>query len=102
MGAGRKPVASNRCNRTHFCHPVSNSANIIVIGVLLLTAHFGGAMATHLEHGEMPYIPVIATIITLIWVAHYLRNPEMLTRFTIKINQHENNNRNRSQRQNRN
>jgi len=54
------------------------------LGVLLLTAHFGGAMATHLEHGEMPYIPVIAIIITLIWVANYLRNPEMLSSFTKK------------------
>lgn len=52
-----------------------------VIGMLLLTAHFGGAMATHLEHNEMSYIPVIATIIFLIWLAQYLRNPEILQSF---------------------
>ncbi len=46
------------------------------IGVLLLSAHFGGAIATHMEHGET-YFP-IAIILLLIWVANYLRNPEML------------------------
>lgn len=50
------------------------------LGTLLLTAHFGGAIATHMEHAEM-YIP-IAVILLLIWVANYLRNPEMLASFT--------------------
>ncbi len=52
------------------------------LGVLLLSAHFGGAIATHMEHGES-YFPIVI-ILLLIWVANYLRNPEMLASFTKK------------------
>ncbi|AFM13941.1 hypothetical protein Turpa_3303 [Turneriella parva DSM 21527] len=40
----------------------------------------GGAIATHMEHGEM-YLPQ-AIILLLVWGANYLRNPEMLDSFT--------------------
>jgi hypothetical protein len=49
------------------------------LGVLLLSAHFGGAISTHMEHGEM-FIPQ-AIMLLVIWVANYLRNPEMLASF---------------------
>jgi len=49
------------------------------LGVLLLSAHLGGAIATHIEHGEM-FIPQ-AIMLLLVWVANYLRNPEMLSSF---------------------
>lgn len=49
------------------------------LGVLLLSAHFGGAIATHIEHGEM-YMPQ-AIMLFVIWIANYLRNPEMLASF---------------------
>lgn len=50
------------------------------LGVLLLSAHMGGAIATHMEHGEM-FIPQ-AVILLVVWIANYLRNPEMLSSFT--------------------
>lgn len=49
------------------------------VGVLLLSAHFGGAIATHMGNGE-PFM-MQAVILLLIWVANYLRNPEMLSSF---------------------
>jgi len=49
------------------------------LGVLLLSAHLGGSIATHMEHGEM-FIPQ-AIMLLLVWVANYLRNPEMLASF---------------------
>jgi hypothetical protein len=47
------------------------------IGVLLLTSYFGGAMATHIEHGEVKNSVLPAIIILLIWTVSYLRNPAM-------------------------
>lgn len=49
------------------------------LGVLLLTAHLGGAIATHMEHGE-PFLPQ-SIMLLLLWVANYLRNPEMFASF---------------------
>jgi hypothetical protein len=49
------------------------------LGVLLLSSHFGGAIATHMEHGQ-EYIPV-AILLLLTWVANYLRNPKMIASF---------------------
>ncbi len=46
-------------------------------GVLLLTAYFGGAIATHIEHGEANNIVLPAIILLLIWIVSYLRNPAM-------------------------
>lgn len=52
------------------------------LGVLLLTAHMGGAIVTHMSNGET-FIPQ-AIMLLLVWVANYLRNPEMLASFTKK------------------
>src|SRR5437016_455142 len=50
------------------------------LGVLLLSAHMGGAIATHMEHGE-PYF-FQSVILVLVWIANWLRNPEMLASFS--------------------
>ena len=42
------------------------------IGLLLLTGHFGGAMAVELSHGTVPFAPGI--ILSGVWVAAYLRS----------------------------
>ena len=52
------------------------------LGTLLLSAHLGGAIATHMEHGEA-YFPVVI-ILLLMWVTSYLRNPELLNSFKRK------------------
>ena len=52
------------------------------LGVLLLSAHLGGAIVTHMSNAEM-FIPQIVMLL-LVWIANYLRNPEMLSSFTKK------------------
>jgi hypothetical protein len=42
------------------------------IGLLLLTGYFGGAMAVELSHGTPFIVPAI--ILTVIWIAAYLRD----------------------------
>lgn len=49
------------------------------LGTLLLTAHFGGAIATHMEHGESYAFVVI--ILLLVWTATFLRSPGMFSSF---------------------
>jgi hypothetical protein len=49
------------------------------VGVLLLTSYFGGAIATHIEHGEPQNLVVPAIILALIWIVSYLRNPDMFS-----------------------
>lgn len=49
------------------------------IGVLLISGYMGGAIATHMEHGEM-FMPQ-AILLVVIWFAYWLRNPEMLASF---------------------
>ena len=46
------------------------------LGVLLLSSYFGGAIVAHMSHGE-PYV-VPAIFMGLVWIAQYLRRPEML------------------------
>ncbi|HYM19739.1 MAG TPA: DoxX family protein [Candidatus Kapabacteria bacterium] len=41
------------------------------LSVLLLSAYFGGAMATHVSHSSSPLQPAIPLI--FIWIAAYLR-----------------------------
>jgi len=57
-----------------FLIPVTNS-----LGLLLLSAYLGGAIVTHMQHGE-PYV-VPAVLLVLVWVAGYLRHPEVLQSF---------------------
>ena len=49
------------------------------LGVLLLSGYMGGAIATHMQHGESYIGPSI--FLALIWVAGYLRHPELLQSF---------------------
>jgi hypothetical protein len=49
------------------------------LGLLLLSGYMGGAIVTHMQHGE-PYI-VPSVILALIWVAGWLRHPEVLQSF---------------------
>jgi sorbitol-specific phosphotransferase system component IIC len=49
------------------------------LGVLLLSAHMGGAIATHMEHGEPFVMP--AVILALLWFAQWLRNPAIFASF---------------------
>lgn len=48
-----------------------------VLGVILLTGYFGGAVATHLRVGENAkcVVPVVFGII--VWLAIYLREPRL-------------------------
>ena len=50
-----------------------------VFGLLLLSAHFGGAIVTHMSHGE-PFV-VQAGILVFIWVTGFVRNPELMAKF---------------------
>ncbi len=49
------------------------------LGLLLLTAYMGGAIVTHMQHGET-YVTQ-SVMLALIWVAGYLRYPEVLQSF---------------------
>ncbi len=49
------------------------------LGVLLLSAYMGGAIVTHMQHGEA--FVVQSVILALIWVAGFLRYPELLQSF---------------------
>jgi len=52
------------------------------LGILLLSAHMGGAIATHMEHGETYMAQSIMLLV--LWIAGWLRNPEILSSFTKK------------------
>lgn len=49
-----------------------------VLGFLLGTAYFGGAIAVHFVSGQSPMAPMI--IQALLWIAAVIRFPELLTR----------------------
>ena len=49
------------------------------LGLLLLTAYMGGAIATHMEHGES--YSRQAVILGLIWLTGFLRYPEVFQSF---------------------
>jgi len=49
------------------------------VGFLLLTSYYGGAMAVELSHGNIFIFP--AVILTIIWVAAFLRDPSIFTSF---------------------
>jgi hypothetical protein len=50
-------------------------------GLLLLSAYMGGAIVTHMQHGEAFVGPEV--ILILIWVAGYLRHSEVLQSFRV-------------------
>jgi hypothetical protein len=45
------------------------------LGALLLTAYFGGAVATHLHMGNSPAFPVVFGVI--LWAAYAMRSAEL-------------------------
>lgn len=49
-----------------------------ILGLLLLSSHMGGAIMVHMSHQESFIFQ--AVILVLIWVAGFLRNPELLTK----------------------
>lgn len=49
------------------------------LGLLLLSAYLGGAIATHMQNGE-PYI-IPAVLLVVLWLAGYLRHPEVFESF---------------------
>jgi hypothetical protein len=53
-----------------------------ILGALLLTAYMGGAIATHLEHGES--IVLTCVIQAFIWIGTVLRFPELTQRILSK------------------
>jgi len=53
------------------------------LGLLLLSAHLGGAIATHLQHGESYIVP--AVLLMLVWIAGFLRHPEILQSFRRQV-----------------
>ncbi len=59
---------------TLFLIPLTSS-----LGVLLLSAHMGGAIVTHMSNDES-YI-VQSVVLILLWVAQYLRYPELFVSF---------------------
>jgi len=46
-----------------------------VLGAILLTGYFGGAIATHVRIGEPFVLPLVLGI--LVWVGLYLREPRL-------------------------
>lgn len=57
-----------------FLIPRTNS-----LGLLLLSAYLGGAIVTHMQHGEPYLIP--AALLLVVWLTGYLRHPEVLQSF---------------------
>ena len=53
-----------------------------VIGTLLLCAYMGGAIATHLEHGQSVIAPCV--IQAVLWMVAVYRFPELRTRILTK------------------
>lgn len=53
-----------------------------IIGTLLLAAYMGGAIATHLEHGQSVVAPCV--IQAVLWMVAVYRFPELRTRILSK------------------
>jgi DoxX-like family len=54
-----------------FVVPLSRAA-----GLLMVSAYMGGAIATHIQHGQSPLPPAI--VLAILWVGTWLRHPEAL------------------------
>jgi TRAP-type uncharacterized transport system fused permease subunit len=46
------------------------------IGLLLVSAFLGGAIATHVQHAQSPLVPCV--VLSLLWLGAWLRHPETL------------------------
>lgn len=53
------------------------------LGVLLLSAHMGGAIATHMGNAESFIFQSV--VLVLIWVTAWVRNPSTLSSFNLSI-----------------
>ena len=53
-----------------------------ILGTLLLSAYMGGAIIIHMTNGMSIMMPSVVLI--LVWVVGFVRNPELLARFTQK------------------
>src|SRR5579864_615512 len=51
-----------------------------VVGLLLASAYLGGAIATHIQHGQPPSQP--AFVLALMWLGIWLRYPGFLSCFS--------------------
>jgi hypothetical protein len=49
-----------------------------ILGTLLLAGYLGGAIATHLEHGQPVIMPLIVSCV--LWITAAIRFPELLGR----------------------
>lgn len=56
-----------------------------ILGTLILAAYMGGAIATHLTHGQPLIGPIL--IEAIIWIAAVVRFPELRTRISQITNQ---------------
>jgi hypothetical protein len=54
-----------------------------VLGTLLLAAYLGGAIVTHLEHGQAITSPVVLQC--LVWITAVIRFPELTSRIAGKL-----------------
>jgi len=52
------------------------------LGVLLLSAHMGGAIVTHMSNGEAYVFQSV--VLVLVWIGQFLRFPELLISFSRK------------------
>lgn len=50
------------------------------VGLLMVSAYMGGAVAAHMGHNEPVYQP--AFVLALFWIGAWLRHPEFLLRFS--------------------
>jgi hypothetical protein len=53
-----------------------------LLGTLLLAAYLGGAIVTHMEHGQPFIVPVI--IQAVLWITAVIRFPELSRRLFLK------------------
>lgn len=50
-----------------------------ILGTLLLSAYMGGAIIIHMTGGMSIMMPSV--ILILVWIAGFVRNPELMTKF---------------------
>lgn len=48
------------------------------IGMLLVSSYMGGAIATHMQHGQTAHTLGAAAFLSILWLGAWLRHPEML------------------------
>ncbi len=54
------------------------------LGLLLVSAYLGGAMAVHMAHGQSE-VAVPAILLGIIWLAAWLRHPQILGSFGSRV-----------------